>query len=270
MNLPPELAALWAVRALRVGPLRLSAYGACAAAGVVLAMALTRWAARRLDQNPETAWDAGLFAIVSCLFASRLLLVLSDPMAFLHFPLLILSLPSLTLGGLSLAGIATWVYLLRKRVRLLPLLDSFAPGSALLAGFLELGHVLDGSEPGMPVFRPHTTDVVGARPVAAYGIAASLALAVLLWASLRRLAARPGRAAALALSVGGLVAYLLSMLTLPSDLFATAPLEPGQIVALTALLAGGILWTLAPAPKASDSPVPADASTGTDGALEKL
>ncbi len=208
-------------------------------------MALAGRSARRVGVTLEAVWDVGLFAIACCFAASRLLLVLSDAEAFLRYPVLVLSLPSLTLGGIAIAAALVWVYLRRKRWPVLPMLDAFAPSGALLAAFLELGHWLDGSELGMPVFRGYVSVVVGFRPVSAYGVVASLVVLAVLWRALGRLR-EPGQLAALGLMLGSLVAFALDTISLPPELFSDLPLEPGQIVALGGMLVGALLWTFGP------------------------
>jgi phosphatidylglycerol---prolipoprotein diacylglyceryl transferase len=225
--------------------MRLSPYGACAAAGLMLGMALAGRSARRVQVLPEAMWDTGFFAIACCFVTSRLLLILSDLRAFAQFPILVLSLPSLTIGGIALAAVAVAVYIWRKQLPAFRLLDAFAPSGALLAAFLELGHWLDGSEIGMPVLRGANHAVVGFRPVSMYGVLLALGLVVVLWRALG-LRARPGRAAAVGLILGGAAAFGLDTLTVPAELFSNLPLEPGQIVALGAMLGGAVLWALAP------------------------
>ena len=227
--------------------MRLTPFGACAAFGVVVGMALSGRAARRTGLKSEAVWDAGLFAIVSCFVASRVLLVLSDPNAFLHFPVLVLSLPSLTIAGMVVAGIAVWLYLRRKRLPVLPMLDTFAPCGALLAAFLELGRWIDGSEPGMPVFQGAKDQATRLLPVSLYGVLFAGLLAVVLWVMLARALPR-GRVAAWGLLLGGLAAFGLDMLSLPLEIGSGLPLEPGQFVALGAMLAGALLWAFGGAP----------------------
>jgi phosphatidylglycerol---prolipoprotein diacylglyceryl transferase len=217
-------------------------------AGVVAGMALSGRAARRVAVDPEQAWDAGLFALLSCFAASRLLLVLDDPKAFLRFPFLVLSLPSLTIAGLIVAGLVTWLYLRRKRWPVFRLLDVFAPGGAVLAVFLELGHWLEGSKPGMPVFRGEAAMVVGYRPVALYGASVAAGVGVFLWWLLDR-EKSAGRVAAVGLMVGGLAAFALDLLSFPVDRFGELWLEPGQVMSLAGMLAGAALWTFAREPE---------------------
>lgn len=239
---------------LRVGSLRFTPYGLCAAVGLMVSMTSVRRCARRAGVDPEAAWDAGLFAILACFVASRLLLVLGSPSAFVHFPLLLLSLPSLTLGGTVLAAGMTVVYVWRKQLPSLCLLDTFAAPAALLGSFLELGHLLDASEAGMPTRLPWSVPASPAmpalrvHPVALYGTLSAALLAWGLWRTLphARHSIFSGRTAALGLALGGLCAFGLGTLSLPLVVNPTPGLEPGQWVALLAMFAGALLYSLAP------------------------
>ncbi len=253
--------AVFAVNALRIGPLRLSVYGLCAAIGLMLAMAFARRLARSVGADPEAIWDAGLFAILSCFLASRLLLVLRDPVAFLHYPLLVLGLPSLTLGGMAVAALAVWVYLRRKGLDVWQAIDVYAAPSALLAVFLELGHALDGSELGMPSNLPwavrepalsaspstalsaSTSSALRFHPVALYGVGAALLLAVVLWRAILSRHRAPGQVAASGFVAGGATAFGLDMVTQPVPALVNLWIEPGQWVAIAAMLGGAILFS---------------------------
>lgn len=248
-------------RSLRLGPLHFTVFGMAAALGLIVSMAFARRCALRAGVDPEATWDAGFFAIFSCFVTSRLLLALGSPRAFLHYPLLLLGIPSLTLGGLALAALMTWIYLRRKHLAVLRTLDTFAAPAALLAAFLEAGHWADGTEAGLPTRLPWGTPVPGGpdslrvHPVALYGAIFSLGLALWLWSDLgstyavstSRAALRPGSITAKALLGGGLAAFGLDMLSAPPVVAGTALLEPGQWVALAAMLAGALVWATAPA-----------------------
>ena len=258
---------------VRLGPMRLTVYGAFAAVGVIAAMALSGRVARRVRLSADAAWDAGLFAILSCFAASRLLLILRDPVAFARFPLLVLSLPSLTIAGMVVAGAITWGYLRRRRLPVRPLLDVFAPCGAALAAFLELGHWADGSEIGMPVFRNHAA--VAYQPVSFYGVALAVGIGVLLWTRVGR-EVRAGRVAGMGLMLGGLAAFGLDALSLPQEFVDGFWIEPGQMVALGAIVAGAVLWTFAPgtppamageAPQTSHTEIAEGSATPISGAL---
>ena len=256
----PMAATLVVSRGLTLGPLRATPYGLCAGAGLLLGMTLARRSAKRLGLDAEAVWDTGLFALISCFVASRLLLVLRDPVAFRHYPLLILGLPSLTFGGMFVAGLMLCAYVrVRRKVTLLALLDAFAAPAALLAAFLEFGHFLDGSEVGMPstlpwaVRDPWSVLAVRVHPVALYGVLAAALLAVVLWRASLQLRAKTGRVAALGLILGGMAAFGLNLLTQPLLVSPELRLEPGQWMALGATLTGALLWTFAPARKLSSA-----------------
>lgn len=248
-------------RGLRLGPLHFTTYGLSAALGLLASMGFARHCASRAGADPETIWDAGLFAIFSCFVASRLLLALESPAAFVRYPLLLMGLPSLTFGGMALAALACWLYLRWKQLPMLGMLDVFAAPAALLAAFLELGHWADGSDSGMPTHLPWGVAVDGtagalrAHPVALYGVVLSLALAFWLWLALPhpRLVpeAQPnpsatGRVASLGLILGGMSAFALDMLSVPPVGIGHTWLEPGQWLALAVVLAGVLLWALRP------------------------
>ncbi len=282
-------------RSVRLGPLHFTPFGLAAALGLIASMTLARRCAGRggvmrpgsgrSGPDPEAVWDAGLFAIFSCFVASRLLLALQSPAAFLKYPLLLLGLPSLTPGGMALAALASWIYLRRKHLSLLPTLDIFAVAAALLAAFLEVGHWADGSEAGMPTRLPWGVAVAGApdalrvHPVALYGVVVSMALTVWLWVALSKprvrgrrdlyrrdlgrrslaqqsLAPREplpqnitqpaGTVTSLALTAGGLAAFVLDMLSAPPARALSSWLEPGQWISLAAMLTGVLLWALRP------------------------
>ncbi len=254
------VADIFVVRGLRLGHLRFTPYGLCAAAGLIVSMALARRRARAASLDPEAVWDVGMFAILSCFLASRLLLVLRDPQAFMRYPLLVLSLPSLTFGGMAVAAVMLWAYLRRMRHKGLPLLallDVFAAPAAALAAWLELGHALDGSEVGMPtalpwgIRDPWSSAPLRVHPVALYGVGASLCIAFALGRTVLRRGAwierRRGRLAGLGLMLGGAAAFFLDMFTQPVAAPVDLGIEPGQWVALGAILAGALLWTFTPA-----------------------
>ena len=211
-------------------------------------MALSGRAARRVGIAAEAAWDAGLVAVICCFAVSRLLLVLGDPAAFARYPAVVLGLPSLTFGGMALSALAVWAYLRGKRMPVLRVLDAFAPGGALLAGFLEFGHWIDGSEPGMPVEFTRHTEAWGSGirlyPVSLLGLLLACGLSALLWWLLKA-EWTPGRVAALGLMYGGLIALGLDLLSLPSELVGGSWLEPGEWVALCVATVGACLWTFA-------------------------
>jgi phosphatidylglycerol:prolipoprotein diacylglycerol transferase len=232
---------------IRVGGLRLPVYGIFAAAGLIAALWLSQRTALRVGLSANRIWDAGVFAVIAAFVASRALLVAVDLRAFLKYPLLVLSLPSLTYGGMLLTGLMVWAWLRWKRMPVRDVLDAWVPCGALLAAVLSVAHYVEGTDAGMPtglpwgVVTPGDTVLGRVHPVEIYAAVFALVLCVGLVARLpkRRFA---GEVAALAMMVGGAGAFLLDMLRQPVESFGDAVLDPGQFVALGLMLVGVIMY----------------------------
>ena len=228
---------------IRLGHTRVSTYGFFAALGLIAAIWLSQHTARLASVPAQKLWDAGVFAVFSAFVFSRLLLVAEDLGAFLRYPLIVLSLPSLTYAGMALTGVATLGYLYLRKMPPLATLDAWSPCAAVLAAVLALAHFVEGTDAGMPtalpwgVVTPGDTVLGRVHPVQLYAMAAALALLAYL---LRRLS-RPhvaGQVAATALYCGGGLAFWLDSFAQPSESHGNSLLEPGQWAALAALLVG--------------------------------
>ena len=247
----------------RWGGLHIPIYGAFAAAGLTAALWLSQRTARWVQIPAERMWDAGVVAVSAALVFSRALLVMQDPRAFLRYPLLVLSLHSLTYGGLLLTALLTWSYLRWKRLAVLDVLDAWAPCAALLGAALQLGDFAAGADAGMPTSLPWgvTRGAMMVQPVELLGAGGAAVLGcVLLW----RLRGREqeGQVAGLALGFGGLMSFLLDMLRQPSGSDAGAWLEPSQWAALAAMLAGVGLCLALPFRAKTDAAEPHRRGTG--------
>lgn len=232
---------------VRIGHARVSTFGLFAAAGLIAAIWLSQHTAPLAGVSAQRLWDAGIFVVFSAFVLSRALLIVQDVSAFLHYPLIVMSLPSLTYGGMALTAIATCIYLRMKKLPLLATLDAWSPCAALLAAVLALAHFIEGTDAGMPtrlpwgVVTPGDTVLGRVHPVQMYGMVSALVLmAYLLHAFMRPHAA--GSIAAVALLYGGIASFLLAMLTQPSETQGNALLDPGQYIALAAAAAG--TWLL--------------------------
>jgi phosphatidylglycerol---prolipoprotein diacylglyceryl transferase len=249
MGISLQMAVMLIPGVLRFGALRLPVYGLFAAVGLVAALWLSQRTARLAGVDTDKLWDAGVFAIVAAFVASRVLLVVVDLPAFLRFPMLVLSLPSLTYGGMVLTGVLVWAWLRWKRLPMLRVLDAWAPCACVLAAVLSLGHFVEGTDAGMPtslpwgVVTPGDTVLGKVHPVQLYGVLAALGLG---WWLLRRLKRdeAAGRVAAFAMICGGAIAFLLDMVRQPADAMAAGWMDPGQIVALVVMLVGGWLFVM--------------------------
>jgi phosphatidylglycerol:prolipoprotein diacylglycerol transferase len=243
--------AIFAPTLLRVGHLRLSVYGLCAAVGLIAALWLSQRTAKLAGLSPEKLWDAGVLSICAAFVVSRLLLIARDPSAFVKYPLLVLALPSLTYGGMALTVVIVWGYLRWKRLALRDVVDAWAPCGALLGALLSLGHLLEGTDVGMPTRLPWGVLIRGdeawgrVQPVQIYAMVTALVLlSALLWMLRQR--PRRGLVAGVALAGGGAISFLLEMLTQPvtgmNGAWIGNLLEPGQWLSLASMLAG--VWIL--------------------------
>ncbi len=233
----------------RLGRLHLPVYGVFAAAGLIAALWLSQRTAARVGLDPDKVWDAGMFVAVAAFVVSRLLLVVFDFRSFLRFPVLVLSLPSLTYAGMVLTGFATWYSLRWRGLPWRSVLDAWAPCAAVLAAVLSVGHFVEGTDAGMPTRLPWGLRTAGdtvlgrVHPVQLYQAAVAVALSVWFWRMLRR-RRFPGQVGAAALLWGGLVAFLLDFLRQPVESFGAAWLDPGQFVALASFGLGSTWFWL--------------------------
>jgi phosphatidylglycerol:prolipoprotein diacylglycerol transferase len=254
MMFPLQAMALLLPGSIRVGGLRLPVYGLFAAAGLIVALWLSQRTALRVGLSASKLWDAGVFAVVAAFVISRALLVAFDLRAFLKYPLLVLALPSLTYGGMILTGLMVWGWLRWKRLPVRDVLDAWAPCAALLAAVLSVAHFVEGTDAGMPtrlpwgVVTPGDTVLGRVHPVQIYAalLALGLCYALLLMLPRRKFA---GQVAVIALMCGGAAAFVLDMLTQPAESAGDSLLDPGQFVALAAIVLGAVMYRPAKEPQ---------------------
>lgn len=236
---------------LHLGHFTIPTFGALAAVGVMSALGLSLSTAPLAGLDPEVLWDAGLFTVLSALILSRLLLVIANLKSFFNYPLLVLRLPSLTPLGIFLTLLAALAYLKIRRLPLLRALDAWAPCATLAWVFLALGHLAEGSDPGLPTtLRWSILSPTGGallHPVALYAAIAAALITATLLAYLRR-RPQPGRTAALALAATGIAQFLITFLRHPSDAFDPHPtsvtnlLDPIQWVSLGMVFSAAVIY----------------------------
>lgn len=228
---------------VRVGALRVPVFGVFAAVGLVGALWLSQRTARAAGVDADKLWDAGMFAVVAAFVVSRVLVVAMDVRAFMAYPLLVLSLPSLTYGGMALTSVLVWLWLRWKKLPVLRVMDAWAPCAMVLWAALSLGHFVEGTDAGMPtklpwgVVTPGDTVLGKVHPVQLYMLGAAIWL--LVW-SLRMLSRQhdAGIVAGRVLQDAGILYFFLDMLAQPTDVSGGLWLDPGQIVALACYITG--------------------------------
>lgn len=172
-----------------LGPIALPVFGVLAAVGLVCALVLAEWNAVTAKIDRDAVWNVCVTAILGTLIISRAVLILESPRAFVGYPLMVLTLPTVTRFGLLAAIVCGLVYALYKRLPLLRLGDVLAPAAILLATFVHLGHFFAGEDIGVattsmwgrivPSLRGSGVSAgVGSYPVALYAAVASLLITV--------------------------------------------------------------------------------------------
>jgi phosphatidylglycerol:prolipoprotein diacylglycerol transferase len=227
---------------LSFGRFHIPVYGLFAAVGLMCAMILGQRTARVARVDRDAFWDAGMITVFAAFILSRVLLVVENLRTFLAYPVLVLELPSLTKTGLWATAFVAFLYLRRRGLPLLDVLDAAAPCAALLCAFLSLGRAAEGTREGMPsAVRWAISSSFGrVHPVELYSAAAWLVLCVVLLRIQQR-AHTSGETAAWGLVLGGLVLFLMGFFRLPEMLYGQAWVDGSQWRAVEYMVAGSLL-----------------------------
>lgn len=228
-----------------LGPVTVPTFGALAALGLVLGITLAARGARAVRLPEESVWNLCLVIAAGTLLLSRAIIVAQVWKAFLHYPLYILTLPTVTKWGLLIAAVSGAWYMLLKRLPVLRTLDAMAPAVLLLQAFLHLGTHFSGDDLGLatslPVGRWFGDE--GYHPVALYSAVLTLVASAATYAWLHR-EKQPGEALGLALTLAALIRFSVDTLrpswVLPDTTLAHA-LRADQLV-LTLIAAAGLCF----------------------------
>jgi phosphatidylglycerol:prolipoprotein diacylglycerol transferase len=139
-------------------PLPIHSYGVMIMIGFLLGLALARWRAKKVGLDREMLTDVAVWALLAGIVGSRVFYVLLDWRFFFDTSRpgwSLLDLIKIWEGGLVFYGgfigaaIATLI-ILRRRQKLLPVLDVFTPSVALGHAFGRIGCFLHGCCYGHP------------------------------------------------------------------------------------------------------------------------
>jgi phosphatidylglycerol---prolipoprotein diacylglyceryl transferase len=185
-----------------IGALVIPSYGAIAAAGVLLALMLALYTARKLHIDPNKIWNLSILMLFTALLGSRLLLVIANWTVLRHHPLWLLGLamihhPLLAAIGCFMALAVGALYVRRNHVPFRLAADALAAPAALGLGAEQIGALFAGSGYGTGTHLPWAviyTDVLADRwsgaplgipvhPVQAYAALCFFAIAIglILW-----------------------------------------------------------------------------------------
>ena len=246
-----------------IGRVLIPSYGAVAAVGVLLALALVLRTARIAGVNAGKVWNLCVLSLFAALAAARLLLVAANFGALRSHPAWVLGLATVHhpllagVGAVAGGGCAAW-YAHRSKLPFGATADALAPPLALGLAFEQAGALLAGSGYGtdagsgvpwavtysqpMAAIWSGTPLGVPLHPVQAYAAMAFLSLAALLvtWLPLER---RKGDVAGLWLMGVGVAIFITEFWRAPEGrgwLFHGAVDGP-QIAAVAMVLGGGVI-----------------------------
>ncbi|MFN2275831.1 MAG: prolipoprotein diacylglyceryl transferase [Anaerolineales bacterium] len=163
---------------LQVGPLAIQFPGLLLLAGIWFAILASEKAASRWDLAPERITNLIMTGLLAGLLGARLGYALRFLDLYLEQPLALFALDPNTLSGFEglIAGVlAGLVYVQRKHLNMLVVLDALAPGLAVFMIALGLAHLASGDAFGAPSSLPWSIELWGARrhPSQVYEILAS-------------------------------------------------------------------------------------------------
>ncbi|MSO83058.1 MAG: prolipoprotein diacylglyceryl transferase [Acidobacteria bacterium] len=117
-----------------IGPITIYSYGLLLAVSYLLGLWLAMRRARQWGLDPNRVLDLGIYIIIGALIGAKLLLFVVDFDQFSRSPADLLSLArsgGVFYGGLILAVVVAFWYILRHRLPFWTTCDVFAPGIAL-------------------------------------------------------------------------------------------------------------------------------------------
>ncbi len=234
-------------RLFRIGPVTVPTFGVVAALGLVAAILLAARGARSMRISEDSVWTLCMVMAGGTLVLSRLIIIAQVPRSFLHYPLYILTLPSVTRYGLLAALGSGLAYILVKRMPLLRTADALGPALLLFQAFLHLGSLFAGDDLGSPTHgwmgRLVRGDT-GYHPVALYSalLSALAALAASAW--LHR-ETRPGQTFGLTLALAAGIRFFIDQLrpdyVLPEALLGFLRVDQVILIGLTVVGLGFFL-----------------------------
>jgi phosphatidylglycerol:prolipoprotein diacylglycerol transferase len=234
---------------LHSGHIILPTFGVLAALGLMAALTLSLRTAAIVGLDPDKLWNASLFTLLSAFALSRILLIATNLHNFFAYPILLLTVPSLTSTGILLTLLSALIYLRIRHLPLLDTLDAWSPCATVIWAFLALGHFAEGSDAGLPTTLPWgiriPPDHTDLHPVPLYAAIAATILTLIL---LKHLQSRrqPGDTLSLALAAAGTLQFLLTFFRQPYPYSSNTYvlLDPIQWIALGMIVIAALILLL--------------------------
>ena len=128
-----------------VGSFTVHGYGLMIAVGVLAAVLLATYRAKKRGMSDDIVYGIGVTVLLAGFLGAKLLYCLLDIGTFLKNPLSMLSGSGFVVyGGIVAGALAAIIYCRVKKVRFLPYLDLVAPSVAIAQGFGRIGCFLAG------------------------------------------------------------------------------------------------------------------------------
>ena len=164
-------------RLFHLGSFNVPTYGLLVATGVITGLFVAAHLSKRQGEDPDRAWNLGIYAVLSAIVGAKLLLIINDFGWYAAHPGEIFSLGVLQAGGvfyggvLAAIGVSIW-YIRRNRMPVLRTCDAFAPGLALGHSIGRIGCFAAGCCYGKPT--SHWWGVTFRNPLAAQWVGTPL------------------------------------------------------------------------------------------------
>ncbi|HVZ82757.1 MAG TPA: prolipoprotein diacylglyceryl transferase family protein [Terracidiphilus sp.] len=245
----------------RIGSLVIPAYGALAALGVLLALALAQRTARVAALPVHHVWNLCVLALCAALAGSRAVLVALNWTVVRSHPAWLLGLamihhPLVTAIGAAFALAAALLYARRQRMPLARTADALAAPLALGLAVEQIGALFAGSGYGtgtnLPWAVTYTSPLAGRwsgtplfvplHPVQAYAALAFFLVALALLAAMPRVRQAGDLAGAALIAIGAAIYFTEFFRDLEGrGAILRGLLDGPQIAAIVLVLAGGCL-----------------------------
>ncbi len=250
---------------VQFGSLVIPSYGAIAALGVLLALALAQFTSQKAGIDPRHAWNTLVLAVFADIAASRLTLIVLNLSDLRRHPTWLLSVamvhhPLLAAIGILSGALAILLYARWAKLSLRGVADCLAAPITLGYAFEQVGALFAGSDFGRDsastskLFAITYTSPLAARwsgtplgvplyPVQAYAAAGSLLLAAILIACYGFRGRRPGEIAGVWLFGTGVLLFLTELFRdwEGRGVLLGGSVDAPQLVGLGLVLAGGLL-----------------------------
>jgi phosphatidylglycerol---prolipoprotein diacylglyceryl transferase len=244
-------------------------YGLLIVAGALVATWYAAWYIKRKGQDPEIAWDALIWLLISGIIGARIWYVIADIIGggdrYLNDPAQILFINQgglNILGGVVLAGVVAWYYAKRRHIDFWLLADAIGPGALIGQAIGRLGNYINQELYGPPTTLPWGISIEAVHrippwndlalfpvettrfhPTFAYEMIWNLLIAgLLIWLVLKKdHSLRTGVIASLALVGAGVGRTWIELFRPDQPSFFGAPISTSMVVSIIFALIGVVL-----------------------------